>query len=446
MTAPPLTAADRFGSAEWHRRVWRIAGPIMLSNVSTPLIGIVDTAVVGHLEHAYYMGAVAIGSVIFSFLFWGFGFLRMGTTGLTAQAKGGADHESVRATLLRALALGAVIGTLLVLLRQPIAGISFGLFEASADVERHAADYLDIRIWGAPAALANYVVLGWLVGLGRTGLVFALQLVLNGVNVVLDLVFVVGFGWGVPGVAAASLIAEIVALAAGLAVILSVSQGLAGRWDVRSLWDPAAIRRLLSVNRDIFIRTLCLVGALAYFKARGAELGDVVLAANAVLLNLFLFLGFALDGYAYAAETLTGERIGAGDNRGFRLAVRASSIWAVGTSVLFTLVYLLAGPLLIDAMTDIDSVRAAARTYLPWAAAMPVLAVWCFQMDGVFVGATWSAAMRNTMIVSTVIYLMAVWTAVPYLGNHGLWLALAIFMSARGATMATVYPGLARTV
>ncbi len=446
MTAPPVTAAERFGSAEWHRRVWRIAGPIMLSNVSTPLIGIVDTAVVGHLEHAYYMGAVAIGSVIFSFLFWGFGFLRMGTTGLTAQAKGAADHDRVRATLLRALALGAVIGVGLVLLRVPISGVSFALFDASADVERHAADYLDIRIWGAPAALANYVVFGWLVGLGRTGLLFALQLVLNGTNVLLDLIFVVGFGWGVPGVAAASLIAEIVAMVAGIAVVLSIARGMPGRWDLARLWDPAAIRRLLAVNRDIFIRTLCLVGAFAYFKARGAELGDIILAANAVLLNLFLFLGFALDGYAFAAETLTGERAGAEDNRGFRLAVRVSSIWAVATSVVFTLVYALAGPLLIDAMTDIDAVRAAARLYLPWAAAMPILAVWCFQMDGVFVGATWSASMRNTMIVSTVIYLMAVWAAVPYLGNHGLWLALAIFMTARGVTMAAVYPGLARTV
>ena len=446
MTAPPLTAAERFGSADWHRRVWRIAGPIMLSNVSTPLIGIVDTAVVGHLDHAYYIGAVAIGALIFSFIFWGFGFLRMGTTGLTAQARGAGDGELVRATLLRAVLLGVAVGVGLLLLREPLAWLCFTLLKASPEVERFAGDYFDIRIWSAPAALANYVLLGWLIGIGRTGLVFALQLVLNGVNVALDLLFVIGFGWGVSGVAAASVVAEITALAAGLMIIGVLLRGMGGGLRLAMLRNAVAFRRLLSVNRDIFIRTLCLVGAFAYFKAKGAELGDLVLAANAVLFNLFLFLSYALDGYAFAAEALTGERAGAGDNRGFRQAVRATSVWALGTSALFTLAYFAAGPLLIDTITDIETVREAARLYLPWAAMLPVLSVWCFQFDGIFVGATWGAAMRNTMIVSTLIYLMAVWTAVPYLGNHGLWLALAIFMSARGATMAAAYPGLARTV
>ncbi len=446
MTAPPVSAAERFGSADWHRRVWRIAGPIMLSNVSTPLIGIVDTAVVGHLDHAYYIGAVAIGALIFSFLFWGFGFLRMGTTGLTAQARGAGDGELARATLLRALLLGLVVGAGLVLLREPLAWATFALLQASPEVERFAGDYFAIRIWSAPAALANYVLFGWLIGLGRSGWVFALQLVLNGVNLVLDLLFVVGFGWGVEGVAAASLVAEIVALAVGLAVVAVIVRRMGGRLRLALLRDAAAFRRLLSVNRDIFIRTLCLVGGFAYFKAKGAQLGDLVLAANAVLLNLHFFLSYALDGYAFAAEALVGERAGARDNRGFRLAVRATSIWALGTSILFTLAYFAAGPLLIDTITDIDSVRAAARTYLPWAAVLPVLSVWCFQFDGIFVGATWGAAMRDTMIVSTLIYLMAVWVAVPYFGNHGLWLALAIFMTARGVTMAAVYPGLARTV
>ena len=446
MAAPNVTAADRFGSADWHRRVWRIAGPIMLSNVSTPLIGIVDTAVVGHLEHAYYIGAVAIGSLIFSFLFWGFGFLRMGTTGLTAQARGAGDRDAVQATLLRALGLGLVVGIVLVLLREPIAWLTFSQLDASAEVERHAGDYLRIRIWGAPAALANYVLLGWLLGLGRTGLVFALQLLLNGVNVVLDLVFVVGFGWGVPGVAAASLIAEVAALLVGLLVVVAIARRMRGRWRLGMLGDPAAFRRLLAVNRDIFLRTLCLVGAFAYFKARGAALGDIVLAANAVLLNLHFFLSYALDGYAFAAEALTGERAGARDNRGFRQAVRATSVWALATSVLFTLVYFAAGPLLIDVLTDIETVRSAARLYLPWAAMLPVVSVWCFQFDGIFVGATWTAAMRNTMFTSVAIYLATIWIAVPALGNHGLWLAMAVFMVARGLTMALAYPSLARSV
>ena len=446
MAAPNSSAADRLGSADWHRRVWLIAGPIMLSNVSTPLIGIVDTAVVGHLEHAYYIGAVAIGAVIFSFLFWGFGFLRMGTTGLTAQARGAGDGDLVQATLLRALALGAAIGAVLVLLREPIAWLCFSLLDASADVERHARTYVEIRIWSAPAALANYVLLGWLIAIGRTGLVFGLQLVLNGMNVLLDLVFVLGFGWGVGGVAAASLIAELVALAAGLAVATAISRRMGPLWRPDLLRDLAGFRRLLLVNRDIFIRTLCLVGGFAYFKARGAALGDLVLAANAVLFNLHLFLSYALDGYAYAAEALTGERAGARDRRGFRQAVRASSVWALGTAVLFSAAYFALGPLLIDTITSIEPVRAAARVYLPWAAVLPVLSVWCFQFDGIFVGATWTVAMRNTMLISVAVYLAAVWIAVPAFGNHGLWLALAIFMSARGVTMAIAYPALARTI
>ena len=446
MAAPNVTAADRFGSAEWHRRVWRIAGPIMLSNVSTPLIGIVDTAVVGHLDHAYYIGAVAIGTMIFSFLFWGFGFLRMGTTGLTAQARGAGDRAMLQATLLRALLLAVVFGVALMLLRGPLAWVSFSLIDASADVERHAGDYFRIRMWGAPAALANYVLMGWLLGIGRSGLVFALQLVLNGVNVVLDLVFVMGFGWGVPGVAAASLIAEITALAVGIAVVLVIARGMKGHWRLAMLGDLEAFRRLLAVNRDIFIRTLCLVGGFAYFQVKAAELGDLLLAANAVLLNLFLFLSYALDGYAFAAEALTGERAGAGDNRGFRQAVRATSVWALATSVLFTLAYFAVGTLLIDTLTDIEAVRQTARIYLPWAAMLPIVSVWCFQFDGIYVGATWSAAMRNTMLVSLLIYLAAAWIAVPLFGNHGLWLALAIFMTARGVTMAIAYPALARTV
>lgn len=446
MTPPSMISAERFGSADWHRRVWRIAGPIMFSNVSTPLIGIVDTAVVGHLEHAYYIGAVAIGSLIFSVLFWAFGFLRMGTTGLTAQARGAGDGDAIKATLMRALIMGVLVGTALALLREPIAWAAFSLLKASADVEHHAAAYFGIRIWSAPAALANYVMLGWLLGIGRTGIVVVLQLLLNGVNVVLDLLFVIGFDWGVPGVAAATLIAEIVALVAGIAIVMVIARGLEGRFRLDLLRDGAAFLRLLAVNRDIFIRTLCLVGGFAYFKFKGAVLGDLVLAANAVLLNLHLFLSYALDGYAFAAEVLTGERAGARDNRGFRQAVRATTVWALGTSVLFSLAYFALGPLMIDVMTDIESVRAEARVYLPWAAILPVLSVWCFQLDGVYVGATWSAAMRNTMLISVVAYLLAVRLLVPVFGNHGLWLALAIFMTARGVTMAIAYPALARTV
>ena len=418
----------------------------MLSNVSTPLIGLVDTAVVGHLEHAYFTGAVGIGALIFSFLYWGFGFLRMGTTGLTAQAEGAGRPTETRSVLLRALALGLALGLAILLLRSAISAAAFALLDASADVERHAGDYVAIRIWGAPAALANYVVLGWLLGMRRAGLALVLQLVLNGTNVVLDVVFVIGLGWGVPGVAAASAIAEYAALAVGVLLILRLTGHFSGRWTLAALGDPAAFRRLMAVNFDIFVRTLCLIFSFAFFKAQGAKLGDVVLAANIVLFNLHLFLSYALDGYAHAAEALVGGRAGAGDRAGFRQAVRASTVWAAASAVLFSAVYFAAGPLLIDALTGIDAVRQAAREYLPWAAALPILAVWSFQFDGIFLGATRTAALRNAMIASMALYLMVAWLAVPSLGNHGLWLSLAVFMVARGATLAFAYPALARSV
>ncbi len=438
--------ADRLGAAEWHRRVWRLAGPIMISNVSTPMIGLVDTAVVGHLAHPYYIGAVAVGALIFSFLFWGFGFLRMGTTGLTAQAAGAGDSAEVRAVLARALALAGGLGLALIAMRGPVEWLAFGLVEASAEVEGHAADYVRVRIWSAPAALANYVVLGWLLGTRRAGAALALQLVLNGTNAVLDVVFVVGLGWGVVGVAAASVIAEFTALLAGVGLIAVLLRRDGGTWSAARITDPAAFRRLMLVNRDIFIRTLCLVAAFAYFTAQGARLGDVVLAANAVLFNLHVFLAHALDGFAHAAEALVGGSVGARDNRGFRQAVRASTVWAAGTALLFSLAYFGLGRFMVDALTDIQAVRLAARDYLPWAAAMPILSVWSFQFDGIFLGATRTVALRNAMIASVALYLPAVWLLVPAFANHGLWLALAVFMVARGVTLSVAYPALARSV
>ena len=257
-----------FGTPEWHRRVWRLALPIMISNVSTPLLGLVDTAVVGHLDEPHYLGAVAVGALIFSFLFWGFGFLRMGTTGLTAQAWGADDPEEVRAVLGRALLLAAGIGVALIALKGPIGLAALGFFDASAEVEGHTAGYVAARIWGAPATLANYALLGWLLGMQRAGWALALQLVLNGTNIVLDLVFVIGFGWGVVGVASASAIAEWTALGVGLLLVARLTGRLEGRWSWARLRDAAQFRRLVGVNADIMIRTLCLITVFAIFTNR----------------------------------------------------------------------------------------------------------------------------------------------------------------------------------
>lgn len=432
------------GTPDWHRRVWHLAAPIMLSNISVPLLGAVDTAVVGHLPDPAYLGAVAVGALVFSFVFWTFGFLRLSSTGLAAQALGAGRSDEVRAVLGRAVLLAAAIGLALILLRGPIAWGAFALIETSDAVRGHADAYVAIRLWAAPATLANYALLGWLLGLGRARSVLLIQLVLNGSNMALDLLFVLGLGWGVEGVAWASVIAETVALALGLLLVARLLPRMGGVWRRDLLADLAAFRRLMSVNRDLFLRTLFLIAGFAWFTAQGAQMGDVTLAANAALLNFQTLMAYALDGYADAAEALVGRTLGAGDAAGFDQVIRASSLWALVTAAMFALTYGLAGPLLIDLLTGIAEVREAARTYLPWAVAMPLLAVASFQLDGIFIGALRTAAMRNAMALSLGAFLAAGWLLIPLAGNHGLWAAFGLFMAARAITLGLAFPALRR--
>ncbi len=430
-----------------HRRMWRLAGPIIASNLSIPLLGAVDTAVIGHLDQVYYLGAIAVGALFFSFLYWGFGFLRMSTTAFVAQAIGGADKAEAVAVLARAATLALGLGAGIVLLQTPIAALGFGLIDASGEVEAAARTYFDIRVWGAPAALLNLVAMGWLFGLSRAGTALAIQVAMNGLNIVLDLVFVIGLGWAVDGVAAATLISEYAGATLGL-VLVAWQMRRRGLWPAltalfgaglrQSLGGPA-IGRMLRVNRDIFLRTLCLILAFAVFTAWGARLGDLTLAANAVLLNFQTFLSYGLDGYAQAAETLVGGAVGARDRHALRRMVATTSQWALASAVLYSLVYGVAGEGLINLLTGLDAVRAAALEYLPWVIASPLISVWCYQLDGIFIGATRAAQMRNAMLVSFAVFLATLVIAVPRLGNHGLWLALMTFMAVRALTLAAGY-------
>ncbi len=431
---------------EAHLRVWRLAGPIIVSNVSVPLLGAVDTAVMGHLPEPQHLGGVAVGAMIFSILFWGFGFLRMGTGGLTAQAFGAGDAGEVRACLARAAVIGVPAAAVLIVLQGPIAYIAFGLVDASAEVMELARTYFSVRIWGAPATLLNFALLGWFIGVQNSRAALLHQLCLNGVNIALDLLFVVGFGWGVAGVAAATAIADAAALAFGLTLAFPILRRLGGRFERPMIFDPAAIRRTVSLNFDIFVRTICLISAFAYFTARGAAFGDVVLAANAVLMNFQLFMAHALDGFAHAAEAIGGGAIGARSRRAFDEAVRTAGVWALGTACAFSLVYLAAGPQIIDLLTGIETVRAAAREHLAWSVAMPLIGVFPYLLDGIFLGATRGREMRNAMIASLAAYAAACWILVPLWGNHGLWAAMALFMGARGLTLGLRYPALARSV
>jgi MATE family multidrug resistance protein len=430
----------------WNRRTWALAGPIILSNVTVPLLGMVDTAVVGHLPDPRYIGGVAIGALIFNFVYWGFGFLRMGTTGPTAQAWGAEDPAEIRAVLARALLLAFGLGAVLLLVQGPVGTLAFRLLHASAGVEAEGAAYYAVRIWGAPAALANYVLLGWFFGLQNARWPLVLQIFMNGLNIVLDFVFVMGFGWGVEGVAAATLIAEYAALGLGLLLVAKRLRMLPAGIATARILDGARFRRMLAVNRDIFIRTLLLITSFALFTDRGATLGDETLAANAVLLHLVSISAFGLDGFAHAAEALVGGAVGRRSRADLSGAVRAAMRWGGITAVLTAAAFAVAGGLLIDLMTTIPEVRLLARNYLVWAVAMPLVSVWCYLYDGIFLGATRTHEMRNAAIVTTALYVAALWTLLPLWGNHGLWLALLLMNVLRGLTLAAYYPRLARGV
>ena len=428
------------------RTVLYIAWPIILSNLSTPLLGLVDTAVIGNLGDPALIGAIAIGGTLFSFLFWGFGFLRMGTTGLVAQAKGAGDREEVKATFYRATLLAGMIALALLLLQKPIAAGGFALLGGSDAVESAASTYFYIRIQAAPFSLVYMVALGYLLGQGRSTTILWLQLLLNGTNILLDIVFVVFLGWGVAGIAAATLIAEVLAACVGFAVVIRHIRNHCGHGHPgRSrLFDLPALVRTLNVNRDIMIRTLCLIFAFAWFTNEGAKAGDVLLAANAILMQFVTFSAFFLDGYALAAESLVGVSVGARNRRQYSLTLRYISELGFVNSVILSLLFALAGPLVIDILTNAPEVRETARTYLIWAIVTPVISLWCYLLDGVFIGATCTREMRNAMIGSLLAYLAAWYVLHGGFANHGLWLSLQVYFVARAASLAFYLPNVRR--
>ncbi|MEP6969504.1 MAG: MATE family efflux transporter [Betaproteobacteria bacterium] len=428
-----------------HRSILAIALPIMLSNVSTPLLGAVDTAVVGQIPDPAYIGAVAVGSLVFTFLFWAFGFLRMGTTGLTAQALGAENADEVVAALGRALLVAAAAGTLLIALQWPIRGAAFALLHASSEVEQLGRGYFDIRIWAAPATLANYALLGWFIGLARTDIALVLQLVLNLSNIALDLWFVLGLGWDVRGVAAGTVLAEYLAAAVGLTIALRHLRTLGATWSMARLLSAAQLRRTVLVNSDIMVRSLALIFVFVWFMSQGAAQGDVRLAANAVLMQFISISAYFLDGLAFAAEALVGRAVGAGRRAALVATAWRTSQWAGGVVLLISGLLWLVGAQLIDLLTVDADVRAAARLYLPWAAGAPLLGVWAFQLDGIFIGATRTADMRNAMLLSTAVFLLAWWLLLPW-ENHGLWAALYVNYVARTVTLLWYYPALLDSV
>jgi multidrug resistance protein, MATE family len=416
-----------------HARMWRIAGPIVLSNATVPLLGAVDTGVVGQLGQAAPIGAVGLGAVILATLYWAFGFLRMGTSGLAAQAQGAGDGAERAAVLMRALIVGLGAGLALIALQVALVAGAFTLAPASAEVEMLTRQYLAIRIWGAPATIGLYAVTGWLVGVERTRAVFVLQLWINGVNICLDLWFVLGLGWGVPGVASATLIAEWTGLALGLWFCRDAfGPVLAAAWG--RLGDRAALLTMFAVNRDIMIRSVALQLCFTAFVFLGARHGDVTLAANQVLLQFLGILSYALDGFAFAAETLVGQAIGARAAQEVRQAVRLALMWTFWSGVVLGLGFWLAGPWLIDLMTTAPEVRAEARHYLPWIVAAPIFGALAWAYDGIYIGALLTQEMRRLMLIAAAAYVVALGVFWPF-GNHGLWAAMMVLFAVRSVLM-----------
>lgn len=427
-----------------HADVWRLAGPMILSNLTIPTLGMVDTAVVGHLSEPYYLGAVAIGGLIFSFIYWAFGFLRMGTTGQIAQAHGRADHSETRSTLVRAALLALLLSLLLIVLQGPIHWLAMGLLDASSEVEHYAGEYYFIRIWSAPATLFSYVLIGWFLGMQNARGPLYLLLVINITNIMLDLLFVWGLGMDVDGVALASVIAEYLGVFVGLWLVARELKKYPGQWLRQQILDAAKLGQMLVLNHNIFIRTVCLIFSFAFFTAQGARYGDVVLAANAVLMNFQTFMAYGLDGFAHAAEALVGKAIGQRDKSQFKRAIHTAAVWSIGISVCFVLLYALFGKMLINLLTDIEDIRNVAYLFLPWLVISPVLSVWSYLYDGIFIGGTRSVEMRNAMLISTFLCYLPAWYLFQPLGNHGLWAALIVFMIARGITMAISYRSLSK--
>ena len=423
------------------KRVLNVAIPIVISNATYPILGAVDTGVVGQIGEAAPIGAVGIGAITLSMIFWLFGFLRMGTTGLVAQARGAGDVPETGALLVRGLMIGFAGGLLFILLQLPVFWGAFQLSPASDEVEGLARDYLGIRVYGGPAAISLYAITGWLIALERTRAVLVLQVWINGLNIVLDLWFVLGLDWGVEGVAYATLISEWSGLFLGLWLCRAAFKG--DQWrDWARVFDRVKIKHMAVVNGDIMVRSLLLQLSFLTFMFLGAGLGDVTLAANQILMQFVMIIAFALDGFAFAAEALVGQALGARNRSELRRSALLSSYWALAVAVLLMIVFAIFGPWIIDVMSKAPDVQAEARVYLWWMILFPLIGLPSWMLDGIFIGATRSRDMRVAMFQSVLIYVPCLFLTVPFMGNNGLWLSMFVFVIARALTLWRYYPGL----
>ncbi|MEL4293620.1 MATE family efflux transporter [Shewanella xiamenensis] len=446
MTTAKSTALALLFNGTKNRQLFALALPMILSNITVPLLGLVDTAVIGHLSDAYYLGGVALGSTIITLIIWLLGFLRMATTGLVAQAYGANDTASQLKLLVQGAMLATGLGIAVFLLQLPILNLALGLSEASMEVERYCREYFQVRVWSTPFALLNLVMLGWLLGRQQPKAAMWQLILANLANIILDVLFVMGFGWGVKGAALASVCADITAFSVALYMVLQqLKLSSQFKFDqLRVHLTFAGYGKLLKLNSDIFIRSLCLQAAFAFMTFHGAGLGDNTVAANAVLLNLLLLISYALDGIAYYAEAEVGKAYGQKRAQQLHEAVVLAWCWSAITAVGFTLIFSLWGSHIIELLTSIDKVRTTAQTYLIWLVLLPLWSFSSYLFDGVYIGAAQGKVMRNSMIIATFGAFFPTWYLLQSLfpseqANHALWAAMTAFMLMRSLTLAAHY-------
>lgn len=420
-------------------RILRIAVPAIISNITVPLLGLVDVAIVGHLGATSYIGAIAVGGMIFNVMYWLFGFLRMGTSGLTSQALGRRDLDGVTSILTRSLCVAAGVAALLVILQVPLRTLALAVMSPTPDVRRFAETYFNILIWGAPAMLSLYSMTGWYIGMQNSRLPMVVAIAQNVVNIAASLFFVFAMGMKVEGVALGTLTAQYSGLLIAAAAWLAYYGRLRRRFRLRHLLAWQEMKRFLSVNRDIFLRTLCLISVMLFFTSAGSWQGDTILAVNTLLMQFYMLFSYVMDGFAYAGEALGGRYYGARNGKALANTLRSLFSWGAGMTLLFTLLYITGGRAFLHVLTNDTEVIAASAAYFPWAALMPVAGAAAFIWDGVFIGCTKTGGMLLSMLTATAVFFILFFSLRHMLGNHGLWLAFVTYMLARGLAQTLIW-------
>ena len=415
-----------------NREILQIALPSIVSNITVPLLGLIDAAIVGHLGAASYIGAIAVGGMLFNIIYWIFGFLRMGTSGMTSQAYGQKDEAETMRILARSMGVGMLIALALIILQYPIERIAFTLMKATPEVERLASLYFRICIWGAPAVLGLYSISGWCIGMQNSRFPMYVAITQNIVNILASLVLVYGFGMKIEGVAIGTLVAQYAGLLMAIWLWTSHFKRLLPYIQLQTLLAKGAIRRFFQVNRDIFFRTLCLVAVTMYFTSAGAAQGEVILAVNTLLMHFFTFFSYIMDGFAYAGEALVGKHLGANDRPALRQMVHQLFVWGIVLSLVFTLVYGIGGKVFLGLITNEQSVITASSAYFYWVLAIPLAGFAAFLYDGIFIGATATRWMLYAMSIATIAFFLIYYGFREAMGNHALWLAFITYLALRG--------------